>query len=453
MKKLTVIVLIFCILLSLTSCTAEVSPEDNIVIEDKKNYISKDDMIEDLEYLRNIINNVHPSTIEPLGEPKNELINDAIHNISENMSIEDFYFIIKKILVSLGDAHTDTFEKISDDEKTSKIEYLWLSDGLYIGKDIKGLKKGDKILAIEDKNTEDILNELSTIVSHENLYWVKAMGEIHLNTEAYVNYLGLKNQNDEMVFKVLRNGEEILETINFKEIIGDIPSPIYNRRSNNYKLLENENLAIIEINTCVNDGAYRTLLKNFFMEVNKKNIDNIVIDLRNNTGGNSTVIDEFINYLPVEKYKSNGIYVRYSEETNEILESDYDKNTLRFRDITEIIPESKPKDLIFNGDIYILTSKYTFSSGNDFAVIFQDNNLGTIVGEPTGNAPNCYGDLLDFTLPKSKINFTISYKKFLRPNKEIKTNFLEPDVLVETKIEDILNNIDPQMEKVKELIE
>lgn len=45
----------------------------------------------------------------------------------------------------------------------------------------------------------------------------------------------------------------------------------------------------------------------------------------------------------------------------------------------------------FKRNVYILTSSLTFSSANDFAVIFRDNNIGKIIGEPTGNQSSSYG--------------------------------------------------------------
>ena len=39
-----------------------------------------------------------------------------------------------------------------------------------------------------------------------------------------------------------------------------------------------------------------------------------------------------------------------------------------------------------------------------------------LLGEPTGNAPSSYGDILTFTLPASGLSYTLSFKRWRRPD-------------------------------------
>lgn len=56
-------------------------------------------------------------------------------------------------------------------------------------------------------------------------------------------------------------------------------------------------------------------------------------------------------------------------------------------------------------------------------------------------------------MPNSGFIFTVSYKKFTRPDtNRDDENCLNPDIIVYTTIDDILNGKDPQMEKVVEII-
>ena len=90
----------------------------------------------------------------------------------------------------------------------------------------------------------------------------------------------------------------------------------------------------------------------------------------------------------------------------------------------------------------------------DFCVIVHDNDLGTIVGEPTGNMPSCYGDILSFQMPTTGFAFSVSFKKFLRPEPENDPeDALYPDIEVYTTIDDVLQGRDPQIEEVRERIE
>jgi C-terminal processing protease CtpA/Prc len=113
----------------------------------------------------------------------------------------------------------------------------------------------------------------------------------------------------------------------------------------------------------------------------------------------------------------------------------------------------KDAKLLFEGKLFVLTSPRTFSSGNWFAVIVKDNALGTILGEPTGNAPSSYGDSPSFQLPHTGFRFSVSHKRWVRPNPDNDPeDALYPDIPVYTTIEDIIRGADPQLEKLRALV-
>lgn len=76
-------------------------------------------------------------------------------------------------------------------------------------------------------------------------------------------------------------------------------------------------------------------------------------------------------------------------------------------------------------------------------------NGAVFIGEPTGGALDCYGDLADLTLPNSQMLMYYSYKHF-----EISKDFAKigvtvertdtflPDVFIEMTIEDYRNGFD-----------
>lgn len=416
------------------------------------NIISQEKALEDLEYLRDIINTRHPATMPLFNLPNGDLIDSVKEKITDDISRGNFYFLIQSILASFKDAHTTANAYLSlRDFKTTKINYLWLSDGLYIGEDIEGLVKGDKILSINGKNTDQILYELSLIVSNENINWVKSRSNELLNMEPYLRYLNLMNENNEMNFVIIRDGQEQNQSIGLKDLIGKIP---FEYNSDYYfKLMEDANLGFFQINACINNYEYKTYLQNCFIAIKENNIKNIVIDLRKSGDGDPSVIGRFLKYLAVDKYRS---FLRINKTPEE--EANQSKYTSK-EDYFASMPypncsinHNIDNELIFDGKIYILISKDTFGSGNWFGAIFQDNHLATVVGEPSGNAPTGYGDKLDFVLPNSNIYFTMSQRIWVRPDPRREAALLQPDIVVETRMEDILNEIDPQLEKVKELI-
>ena len=112
-------------------------------------------------------------------------------------------------------------------------------------------------------------------------------------------------------------------------------------------------------------------IRNMFSEIKERGITNLILDLRNNPGGNQAIAIEFFKYLPIDKYQIG---------KNEIRRGPFLFQTNGIRRNRFI------KDLCFNGNIYVLTSLQTFSAAMIFADMLQGNNLAIVIGEVPGNA-------------------------------------------------------------------
>ena len=193
--------------------------------------------------------------------------------------------------------------------------------------------------------------------------------------------------------------------------------------------IDKENsVGIFTLTACVYNEEYKRTLDEFFSEVFAENIRNVVVDLRGNSGGNSWVANAFMTYLNVDKYASWDCAVRYGWY---LLEN---------KDIEYI---NQKKEQVFDGEVYVLTDNWTYSAAMDFAMLIGDNGIGTIVGEPSGNLPDSYGDCLYFQLPNSGLMMSVSHKKWYRVDKTRSGEPLMPDYEVAA---------DKALEKVYELI-
>ncbi len=175
-------------------------------------------------------------------------------------------------------------------------------------------------------------------------------------------------------------------------------------------------LGIFVLKECNYDALYQETVNAFFTHVNHYNIKNIVVDLRDNSGGNSLVANEFISYLGnVDSYNTMGCKVRIGPFM-------FDSGKT-----TQINQKQEEQ---FFGNVWILTNNETFSSAMLFAQMIQDNGIGHIVGFTSGNKPEHYGDVLYFRVPNSKITFSCSYKKWSRIDQSKKDQYLIPDYQV-----------------------
>ncbi|SFS51194.1 S41 family peptidase [Lutibacter maritimus] len=78
--------------------------------------------------------------------------------------------------------------------------------------------------------------------------------------------------------------------------------------------------------------------------------------------------------------------------------------------------------------VFVLTSNKTFSAATSNTALFKHLLNAKTVGQPTGSNPNGYQDMDQFELPNSKLIITYSKRKFNLS--ETVTNGIKPDVLL-----------------------
>jgi C-terminal processing protease CtpA/Prc len=93
--------------------------------------------------------------------------------------------------------------------------------------------------------------------------------------------------------------------------------------------------------------------------------------------------------------------------------------------IPEVEPRSRPK---FEGEVYVLVNRYSFSNAVTTAALIQDYGFGVIMGEQTVDMATTYGAMERFTLPETGI--VVAYPKALivRPSGNDKAHPVSPDV-------------------------
>ncbi|UCC21621.1 MAG: hypothetical protein JSW23_07325 [Planctomycetota bacterium] len=415
--------------------------------------LSVREMAEDLEFTIGVLGDVHPQTYHGFSKKQKQLIESMRSGITEPMEARRFYFIINELFVSFRDGHTRLRPLKNKHNKIIDAGFVWLHNGLYVTSDGVKLKHGDKIIAIGDKSIDKLLEELTHIIPAENIHFVKYMAGDSLIREAYLDELNLIQ--DDSVKYTIRRGERQL-TVNMPLIKNsEIISKKTSRPWVRFEIDEKLSLGIFTLDECKYNDEYKEKLKAFFGEVRKHNVQHVAVDVRKNGGGSSQVIDEFLSYLNIKRYRRFSMEVRYSRATakqsNTHKDRGYDKPLFRFN--TSDNRKCPNPELIFNGKLYILVSAETFSSGNWFAVIVKDNKLGTVIGEPTGNQPTSYGDVLSFQMPNTGFRFICSFKKWIRPDtSNDPEDSLYPDVMAYTTIGDIIQNKDAQIEKLKSIV-
>lgn len=325
---------------------------------------------EDIDFLRDNLIKKHKklffNTSKEAFEEKVILLKSQINDL-------DFYEIkveLSRLVASIKDAHTSVAFYIS---KYLPFRFYFNDDGIYIidaklGYENLLYKKVDKI---EDTSIDEVLEKLSKVVSYENEYFLKAQSMRYL--QAVDILYGLLICDDIHSVKMTIEGEEVdIETFEGKDLVyvKQENLPLHRQRDKEnywFKYLGDEETLYVKYNFCREQEGLSIEEKiNETIEfINKNNIKRLTIDISNNFGGDSTLINPLIEYI-----KGN-------------------------------------RDINVKPNLKLIIGRDTFSSALLNAYQFKWETNCIIIGEPSGGKPNCYGEVLRFTLPNSK--FSVSY--------------------------------------------
>lgn len=447
-KKIGIYICIISIILSFTACGGESKETYKTNLEvsyEAEDVLEIDDMKEDLDFIKNTIKEVHPDPYNNFSENEFDEKWDMLkEKIKDPIKYKEFNLAALEAISISGDPHTTADFDNEYDELD--LQFTWTKEGAWVNEDNGYLKAGDSILKIGDKSLDEILLNLKKIIPSNNEYLIMSLGKEMIKNRYALESLDLLDKKQRVKIEVMSSdNDNKIAYLKFKEKLVQDNNPF------SYKVMPMAGLGTLKMDMCLNSEEYKTYIRDFFNEVIERNVTSIAIDLRNNTGGEISVLDELLKYIDVEEYNNYNIELKKSKQAAErglkrtsIISNLFSGNTIEIEHET---------NNLFDGNIFVLTSTKTSNEANEMAVIIKDNNIGKIIGEYTGNAPNGYGRVLKFTAPNTGLNFYVSTSTYKRPNeKAAYENTLKPDTYVTYTQDDIINGNDPVLDAVKEII-
>lgn len=376
--------------------------KDKVITKPLDETLTAEQVKEDIDFAMKTMRERHPVWLEKDNENVSKVeqqYETELANIGEGMTVIEELKMLSRIMHELGDGHTES--------------YVNLEENKYIN-DLTQLGEGNELLAINGEPIEDIYKRFLEVFSYEREEFAKAVFDNNVTcSESSLRLCGVDTSHGVTFTIKTEEGQQQDYTYSFvpiEEVKGRNQSD--NEKWVSYELDEAKSVGIFKLTSCDYNQEYKDTVKAFFEEVSAKNIQHIIVDLRWNGGGSSNVANEFLRYVNVDGY-----YMWANE--------------VRIRNILVKGKRSYCKNRklspVFDGDLYVLTNLRSYSAAMDFAMMVEDNQIGTIVGEASGNMPNSYGDCLLFAVPNSGINFQVSYKRWHRIDEEKEGQPLEPD--------------------------
>ncbi len=202
-----------------------------------------------------------------------------------------------------------------------------------------------------------------------------------------------------------------------------------------------QGFGLIDFRSFENLERFQTFLKTTFLEIKSQGVQNLIVDLRYNGGGNSVLGDALLEYITDQPYRQFSRYeVKVSNQARTWFLSHggnlpwADGQTIgSVYKAEEAWHKPAPNPLRFFGNVFVLIAYPTFSSAVSFAATIKDLKLGTLVGQETRGNPTDFGDYCVFKLPNTQLEATVSTTFWVRPGGFDNRHGVFPDVAVDAQ--------------------
>lgn len=371
---------------------------------------------QDIDYLAQELPRLHGNAFHTMSKTDFEVM---IVNLRANTSQWDDNRItaeLMRIVASVGDGHTSMGRTLYA-FPPFPIKLRWLEDGLYVVAVQPAAQEalGKKLIAVNDAPIAEVFERTSVYKSYENEWNKKSNSEVLIPRAALLYAVGilLSAEQGELTFADADGKETTLTlevaTNNDNWLNLQTVTPLYlERPGENFwlKYIEDSRLLFIKYNSCDDEEGFKKLSDEALALIDAGKVDKLVIDLRGNSGGSSHIFRPLLQGL-------------------------------KTRDI------GKDRSRLFG-----VIDRSTYSSAMMNAWELQIQTSATLLGEPTGEKPNSYGEIKHFKLPNSGLEIQYSTKFFQMVKGDPVA--IMPDVRIEPTFADFVAGRDPVLEYILE---
>ncbi len=432
--------IVFCILFVFAGCTTKLKLQtfptvpadqgadlvkDYVIPDDPGIYpegyelkdITQEELEEDLNALVTGMESKHIHPYHNISKENFHAAADVLKTRLEGMNLDQFYNELTRLVALLGESHSGISLTNAEDIPYYMFPYAILSfEGeWYLGAVSKEYADdiGWRIDGINGFTKEEIIRKLSPYISHDTEVWLQAQLAERIAIWNILYYAGITRDNS-LTLELSRdtehktitlsalalkdfNQEEDVAMIDYKKAV-TYPADEY------YSCRKIGDILFIQYNQCTENPNQS--MKDFVKEVKPLLNDSkyCVVDLRYNSGGNSSILNPLIKLLKA-----------YNKEGNKL---------------------------------YTFIGKATFSSGILNSIDLQRDAKAILIGTATGGSANGYGEIKSFQLPNSGLA-VIYCTKYFEPT-DLGIQSLLPDIQVTHTLSDFVNGVDPELKALED---
>ncbi len=398
-------------------------------------FLSDEQWREDLQFLVEKIKTTHPNPFFNSSEDtfmySTKLLYDRIPEMTDNEVIVE----LMRITSFLKDGHTRLHGK--------NLTKLWFPIRLYEFEDgyfITAIHRdyinsiGAKVIKIGNYTVDEAFELIKKITPHDNEYSLSYTAPMYLTMQSVINGLNIIIDSNYLNLIIEKEGKiseldipaiefdsdsDLMwywmfesvpanESIRFTDIEKEKLPLVYKNIDKFYwfEYLKELETVYFCFNLCVDseNEKYSEFNSKLWEFIDKNNVKRLIIDLRNNIGGNNQIV------LPL---------------------------------VYDII---RHVDINIKGNLYVIIGKKTWSAAMHCATWLEKHTNAIFVGEPTASAPNHYADPNRFTLPNSKIELLVSRYYWQNSWPWDERRYIKPEMLVKLYSHEYFGHHDPILE-------
>ena len=305
-------------------------------------------------------------------------------------------------------------------------------------------------MSVNGVPTDDLLIQLRELISYDSDrhrdYALALLFPAYLGvlTDFHAPEVAYETADGQLNSEVIKSS--FTEKLAFLEKVGNTQQAPYS-----YRVIS-DSVGYIDFRSFTDPEAFKIFTLSTFRTIREDEIRHLVIDIRRNSGGNSTLGDELLQYVSPRafaQFDSGLVKVSKASAASGFGPSEQIGQTITRRGSPIPLQENPYR---FDGNAYLLTSAYTFSSAQSFAAAFKCFNVGRILGEETGGNTVSYGEKLAFSTPNMGVHFGVSCKKWYSACGADDGRGVIPDIAVEGPLHEVADGTDAVLNSVLALI-
>jgi hypothetical protein len=479
---------------------------DDIHGQEHSLMLTKDQAVEDFNCLRFALEYVHPRLYKYDNKATVDARFDSVRmQLTKGISGLDFLALVSKTNATVHCGHLYTIpqgqlEKQVLEKKVLPFHVKILENKIYLFNDCSNssITNGSQILSINGKSDNQIINAIIPGIASDGYIQTRKfrlMERYFFYTfHGFDLYYHLYVDRDEVFnIKYIEFGTNKAKTVTVKGIsINDRQQLLTKKHSIDemewfktpspkFKMDIKKDYALLTISRSFYDKNidpdFDSLMSSAFSQIKDEGVKNLILDLRNNEGGDERQQIELISYLYNKPFKLyQNIYLSHLDfrPLKQII-IERDSSNLKFNnddeymrrindnlwinnyDYSDNLKLKQPKNNAFIGNLYVLMNGICFSSAADMISDIKKTTNAIFIGEETGGTYEgpTGGDNIVIQLPNSKIMVRIS------PDIQIGYMYQKhpigrgvfPSYQIEYTIKDIVEGRDLEMELARTLIQ